>query len=28
MKRTSCHVDAPTGRLHVAAGLPDHDIGA
>jgi len=28
MKRTTCHVDAPTGRLHVAAGLPDHDIGA
>ncbi len=26
MKRSTCHVDAPTGRLRVAAEGPDHDV--
>ena len=28
MKRSTCHVDAPTGRQRVAAGGPDHDVAA
>lgn len=28
MKRSTCHVDAPTGKQRVAAGGPDHDVAA
>lgn len=28
MKRSTCHVDAPTGRQRVAAGEPGHDAAA
>ena len=28
MQRSTCHVDAPSGRQHVAAGAPDHDTAA